>query len=285
MRITVTGASGYVGRAVQGALLERGHEVIAVSRHGAAVEGAHGVAADVLRDPLRPLLVGQDAVIHLVGIIREDPSKGVTFPALHVTATERVLEACLAEGVSRYVHMSALGAAGSGVSRYFETKRRAEEVVRRLMPDAVIVRPSLVFGGGAEFFRTLANLARNPVVPVPGDGHTRFDPVFRGDLATALAAMAEDPEAAGATFEIGGPKRMTLDEMIDWVARLNGRPVPVPKMHVPTALMRPLVGIGERWRGFPVTTDQLAMLNVDNITDDRRWQRWVPTPTPPGHDV
>jgi uncharacterized protein YbjT (DUF2867 family) len=285
MRIVVTGASGYVGRAVQEALLERGHEVTAVSRHGAALSGARGVAADILRDSLRPLLTGQDAVVHLVGIIREDPANGVTFSALHVTATERVLEASCAAGVSRYVHMSALGASASGVSRYFETKRQAEELVRRMMPDAVIVRPSLVFGGGAEFFQTLANLTRNPVVPVPGDGRTRFDPVYRGDLATVLAAMTEDPAAAGETFEIGGPVRMTLDEMVDWVARIRGRAVPVPKMHMPTALLRPLAALGEKWRGFPVTTDQLAMLNVDNITDDRRWHRWVPKPTPPGNDV
>ena len=285
VRIVVTGASGYIGQAVQVALLAAGHEVVAVSRRGQAVPGAAGHALDVMRDPLDAVLAGAEAVIHLIGIIREDPAHGVTFKALHVTAAQRMAEAARRAQIARYVHMSALGATSPGASRYFASKWEAEAVVREIVPTATIVRPSLVFGGGADFFKTLGGLVRNPVVPVPGDGRTRFDPLYRGDLATTLASMPMDPDAAGEAFEMGGPRRLTLDGMVDWMGSLRGRRTPLPKLHLPTAALRPLVRWGERLPGFPLTPDQLAMLSVDNITDDVRWHRWVPEPTAPGTDV
>ena len=286
MRFVVVGASGYVGEAVQGAIRAQGHSVVAVSRHGRAAAGADGVALNVQRDPVGSLLDGVDGVLNLVGIIRETPGEGITYQALHVDATAKLVEAAVQAGTPRYVQMSALGVSPRGGSRYFETKWDAEQLVRERLPHAVVVRPSLVFGGHADFFATLAGLAKNPVVPVPGDGHALFDPVFRGNLATVLASLlsAGAQDVAGQVYEIGGPVRMTLDAMIDWVAEVAGRRPPVPKLHIPLGIMRPLVSVGERVPAFPLTTDQLRMLNVPNITDDTRWHTWVPEPTRPGRD-
>ncbi len=286
MRFVVVGASGYIGEAVQDAILAQGHRVAAVSRHGRGVSGAEGIALNVQRDPIGSLLDGADGVLNLVGIIREMPVQGITYQSMHVDVTAKLAEAALQAGTARYVQMSALGVSPEANSRYFETKGEAEHLVQRRLPQAVVVRPSLVFGGHADFFATLSGLAKNPVVPVPGDGHALFDPVFRGDLATLLASLLSAPAAdvAGQVYEVGGPVRMTLDAMIDWVAEVGGRRPPVPKLHMPLGLMRPVVSLGERVPAFPLTTDQLRMLNVPNITDDTRWHAWVPQPTRPGGD-
>ncbi len=286
MRFVVVGASGYIGEAVQGAILAQGHRVVAVSRHGRGVSGAEGIALNVQRDPMGSLLDGADGVLNLVGIIRETPAEAITYQSMHVDVTAKLAEAALQAGTARYVQMSALGVSPAARSRYFETKWDAEQLVQKRLPQAVVVRPSLVFGGHADFFATLAGLAKNPVVPVPGDGHALFDPVFRGDLATLLASLltAPAPDVAGQVYEVGGPVRMTLNAMIDWVAEVGGRRPPVPKLHMPLGLMRPLVSLGEHVPAFPLTTDQLSMLNVPNITDDTRWHAWVPQPTRPGGD-
>jgi len=263
----------------------RRHEVVAISRHPPVLEHVHGLALDVTTDDLKPALRGVDAVIHLVGIIRERPSAGVTFERVHLGATKRVLEALEGERRPRLVHVSALGTSARGGSAYFETKWAAEEAVRRAWPTATIVRPSLMFGRGADFFQTLLGLAKNPVVPVPGDGETLFEPVARNDVAEAVVRMLEDPKAEGETYEIGGPERLSLNQLIDRMGMILGRSTPLPKMHIPRAALFPLVTLGERLPGFPLTRDQLAMLQIPNITDDTRWHRWVPEPEALGQDV
>jgi uncharacterized protein YbjT (DUF2867 family) len=285
VRVLVTGASGYVGSAVQQACLRAGYEVRALSRSGRAEPGAIGVSHDILSGGLEPFLAGVDAVIHLVGIIREVPTQGITFERLHVEASRTVAEASAATGVPLFVQMSALGTGPRSVSRYFATKYRAEEIIRDRLPMAVIVRPSLVFGGGAPFFATLRQLARQPVVPVPGPGTSLFDPLYRKDLAQVLAAVIQDPDAQGTTLELGGPRRFSLDGLIDLAAEANGRALPVPKMHVPLGFLRPVVAALDGLPAFPLTRDQLAMLNQPNITEDQRWHRYVATPVAPAGDL
>jgi NADH dehydrogenase len=220
---------------------------------------------------------GAEAVIHLVGIIREMPQSGITFEWMHVGATERVLVAMRATGISRLIHMSALGTRRAASSQYHRTKWEAEQLVRAA--DGVkstILRPSLMFGGSPPFFEMLQTLAQLPRVPVPGDGRTLFQPVSVHDVATLIARTLPDDAAYDLTLEIGGPDRFTLNQLFDGMAMRIGRPHP-PKIHLPLGM----VGAVARLSSIlpvPITPDQLAMLTEPNVTDDDTWHRWVPAP-------
>lgn len=278
MRVVVTGASGYVGEQVCRTLTQGGHEVVGISRHQprAFSPEVRWKLGDARTMNLADAFQGCEAVVHLIGIIREIPAQQVTFDAMHVEVTQRVLNAIKEAEVPRLVHMSALGTKPGATSRYHQTKWRAEELVRQAALAATIMRPSLLFGGSPPFFGTLTDLARLPTVPVPGDGMTLFQPVSREDVAQFVLGVLTDQDSVGRTFEMAGPERFTLNQLIDLMARRLGRPKP-PKMHLPLSL----VGMISRLSSIlpiPITPDQLAMLTEANVTDDTAWQRWVPHP-------
>ncbi|CAB1129916.1 NADH dehydrogenase [Candidatus Hydrogenisulfobacillus filiaventi] len=280
MRVVVFGGTGYVGSAVCRALVEQGHQPVAVARRGPVAAGAELAAADARRDELAPLLAGADAAINLIGIIREEPAQGVTFETMHVAVARRVIAALQRAGVRRLLQMSALGTRPGARSRYHQTKWAAEEAVRASGLSWTIVRPSLLFGGGAPFFVMLQDQVRRlPVVPVPGDGRSRLQPVWREDVARLIALALPDPESVGQVYEVGGPRVYSLDELYDAVGRTVGRPR-VPKLHLPLGPLMAAARLGERLPGFPVTVDQLWMLTEDNTTGDTRWHRLVPRPAP-----
>ncbi len=290
MRFLVAGASGYIGTAVQRRLLAMGHQVHAVSRSGRGVSGAQGIALDLLDGGWERLVHGMDGVLNLVGVLREDPSAGVTYQRVHVDGARRLAEAAASARVPRFVQLSSLGAAGSRPGRYLGSKRRAEAAVQAAWPPAVVVRSSMVFGPGAAFVEGLGRLARLPVVPVPGDGQTPFDPVAREDLAAVLAGVLADgledaDPMAGRVLGVGGPRRVTLDDLIDWAGRTAGRREVVPKVHVPVALVHRVAALGDVWGGLPMNRAVLALLTTPSVTDDRRWHRWVPHPQPVGAEA
>lgn len=278
MNIAVTGASGYVGTAIVRHLSEAGHDVTGISRHQPdAFRSLRWVQGDArhmdLVDPFR----GTDAVVHLVGIIRERPAEGATFEAMHVGITERVLAAMRAAGVRRLIHMSALGTRQGAASQYHRTKWQAEQLVRSMHDmDATILRPSLIFGGAPPFFEMLKSLAKLPRVPVPGDGQTLFQPIAREDIAKLAAGILGDADAYGQTLEMGGPDRFTLNQLFDQMGELIGRPNP-PKVHLPLGMVGAAARLS-RVLPVPITPDQLAMLTEPNITSDETWHRWVPRP-------
>ncbi|MDA8198081.1 MAG: NAD(P)H-binding protein [Thermaerobacter sp.] len=286
MRFLVAGASGFLGTAVQAVLVAEGHQVRAVSRSGRAAPGAEGVACNLLGGNISGLLAGVDGVLNLVGVLREDAAAGMTYRRVHVELAKQLARAAASVGVPRFVQLSSLGAAQSRASRYFASKRAAEDAVQATLPRAVVVRSSVVFGDGAPLLTGVSRLARLPVVPVPGDGRTPFDPIARHDVAALLAAvLAEDrEEMAGQVLSVGGPRRLTLDDLVDWAARIGGRRGIVPKMHVPVALVDRAAAVGDVWPGVPVNRAQVHLLTTPNITEDRRWHRWVPHPAPAGED-
>ncbi|GGJ66287.1 complex I NDUFA9 subunit family protein [Deinococcus aquiradiocola] len=267
MNILVTGASGFVGRAVVAELLSRGHAVTALSRQGKGVGGARGVAADVTDLGSVQRAFGQagtvDAVVHLVGIIVEQGAQ--TFRKVHVEATRNVLASTPRE--ARYVHMSALGADPASPSGYSRTKGEAEELVRQSGLNWTIFQPSLIFGLGDDFFgHTLRDLVRlPPVVPQIGDGHFPFRPVSIADVAAAFAGALELPQTAGQTYALTGPTEYTFRGLLNLQQRAMGKHKPV--VPVPLFLMDlavPLMGILPK---PPITRDQYLMLKAGNTAD------------------
>ena len=270
MRIFLAGGTGFVGGHVRKALLARGHSIrLLVHRRGAA--GEPGVEEFEGDATLLPSFVaaasGFDAVINLIGIIREFPGRGVTFERLHVEATRNLISAARTAGVRRYLQMSALGSRADASTGYFRSKFRAEEEVRRSGLDHTIFRPSIIYGPKDDFVNKLARLLRGlPAMPVIGDGEYQLAPISADDVARCFADALEKPETAGKTFELCGPDRMSYNALLDSIARVIGRKG-VLKVKNPLALMRLVVPVLQGFSFFPITTDQIEMLVQGNVCD------------------
>jgi uncharacterized protein YbjT (DUF2867 family) len=275
--VTVFGGSGFIGAQVVRALAKRGLRVrIAVRRPGVAYRvrvlgdvGQIELVQANLRNPasIGRALDGAEACINLVGILYEGGRQG--FQGLHAKGAEEVASAAAARGITNFVQMSALGADPQSPAKYARTKGLGEQAVRAAIPSAVIIRPSVVFGIDDSFFNRFAGLAAiMPVLPLPGGGETRFQPVYVGDLAAAIANAVLDPKAAGKTFEIGGPKAYTYRELmtltleqihksrpllpLPWgVASLIGSLAQIPTKFLPIAPV--------------LTADQVELLKTDSV--------------------
>lgn len=270
MKIFIAGATGFVGGHLTAELLKRGHELMLLSQKGGADArpGVSYVMGDV-NDPASycPAMKGCDAVINLVGIIREFPDRGVTFERLHVEATANMVSSSQKAGVLRYLQMSALGTRLDAVSGYHQTKWRGEEIVRGSGLAWTIFRPSLIFGPGDAFVNMLAgNLRLAPVMPLMGDGNYRLQPIHGDDVARCFAMALDMPETAGHAYELCGEDRLTYRELLDAIAEALGKGHPW-KPAMPLALMRPVIEALQRFSRFPITIDQLQMLLEENICD------------------
>jgi NADH dehydrogenase len=269
-RVFVTGATGFVGRAVVQALRADGHTVRCLVRRGSerdlqglgAIERVEG---DVLvRRGLEDDMAGCQAVIHLVGIIREYPRRGITFEQVHTRGTINVIEAAAASGARRFLHMSSLGTRPSARSRYHRTKWAAEEAVRSSGLRWTIFRPSIIYGRGDQFVTMLAYFVRRyPVMPVIGSGRSRVQPVPVEHVAEGFARALVTVAAEKQTYDVGGPDTVSMIELLDLIGAAVGRRQ-VHKIHLPLRLMRPLTRLLHRLPGYPVTPDQLLMLEEDN---------------------
>jgi uncharacterized protein YbjT (DUF2867 family) len=271
--VFVTGATGFVGRVVIHALRAEGFKVRCLVRRGSehdlrGQEAIERVEGDVLvRQSLDEGMGGCDAVVHLVGIIREHRRRGITFERLHVDATLNVLGAATAAGVRRYLHMSALGASASARSQYHQTKWLAEEAVRASALPWTIFRPSIIYGKGDAFVSMLAGMIRRlPVVPVIGEGRQKLQPIVVEQVAEAFQRALSRPETIKQIYDVGGPDAVTIVELLDAIGLALGRRH-VRKVHLPIALMRTLAVGLQTIPAFPLTTDQIAMLGEDNTCD------------------
>jgi NADH dehydrogenase len=274
MQVFVTGGTGFIGGHLSRALLARGHRIrMLVHRRDIHVDtGVECVTADIT-DPesLAPLVAGCDALINLVGIIREFPGKNVTFQRLHEATATALTVAARMGGVRRFLQMSALGTRPQAVSRYHRSKFQAEETIRASGLDFTIFRPSLVFGPKDAFVNMLAGYIRSsPAVPVIGDGTYRLQPISADDVARCFAQALEMPETVGKTYELGGAERFTYNEMLDIIGRVLGKER-VRKIHAPLAVMRMVVPLMEGFALFPLTMDQIQMLVEENICGSE-WQ-------------
>lgn len=235
-RVMVTGGSGFVGRYVLRELVARGHKPVCLARNRNRIDSVSGdalsdrlevVGGDLFDDgALARSLEGAEACIHLVGIIFEHRLRGQTFDRIHVEATQRVLAACKAAGVKRFVHMSALGARLGAPSKYHRTKALAEGYVRDSGLDWTIFRPSIIHGPDGEFMKLMKTFVADawvpafgflpvpiPVIPYFGDGQARLQPVSVKDVAHCFVAALSKPETIGRIYELGGPEAMTWKEL------------------------------------------------------------------------
>lgn len=276
MKVFITGASGFVGSEIVQQLEQSGHQIRALlrSQNKSAAPSAHETVIGDTTDPLslEGKLAGCDAVINLVGIIREFSGKGITFTRLHTESTRNLLQAAEQQGVKRFLQMSANGARENASTDYHKTKWAAEELVRQSALDWTIFRPSLIFGAHDQFVNMLAGIIRkSPLVPVMGDGRYRLQPVSVKDVATGFVRALDTPESYGKTYHCGGPQAYTYDEILDLIGAALGKKS-VCKIHQPLILMKPLVATLQSISLFPMTSGQLHMLLEENICDPRIWK-------------
>ena len=274
--VTVFGGSGFVGGQVVQALARRGWRVrIACRRPDRAwklqTSGHVGQLQAVRCDATRPddvaaALRGADAAINLIGILYESGRR--TFHAMHVEAARNIAEACAAGGVARLVQVSAIGANPESRSDYALSKAAGEMAVREAKPDAVVIRPSVVFGAGDDFLNRFAALASiAPALPLIGGGQTKFQPVYVADVAEAIARATAAREAAGRTLELGGPAVMTFEDLLSLIRRETYRsfgliPLPFFAARAIGAIAQLTAAVGIA----PVLTrDQVVLLETDNV--------------------
>jgi uncharacterized protein YbjT (DUF2867 family) len=268
--VLVTGAAGFVGPHVVHALRARELPVRALVRDRAngsrlAAWGADVVEGDVT-DPgsLRAALAGVDTVVHLVAIIK---GSRADFERVMAQGTRNLVAAAQEAGVRRIVLASALGLDERTKDRvpYYASKWEMEKSVKASGLEYVIFRPSFIFGRDGGVLPTFVRLARfAPVTPIVGPGTQRLQPIWVEDVAEYYARALELPEAAGRTFEIGGPDAPTWNEFWNRLKRVLG--ARRPSVHLPFAVMRVQAALTEKLPGAPVTRDQLTMLELgDNI--------------------
>jgi uncharacterized protein YbjT (DUF2867 family) len=279
--VTVFGGSGFIGRHLVRALARRGYRVrAAVRRPDLALFlqplGNVGQVVPVqanLRyaESVRRAVEGADAVVNLVGILAEDGRQ--TFDAVQADGARAVAEAAAAAGITRLVQMSAIGADANSESLYARSKAEGEAAALAAVPGAVVVRPSIVFGPEDSFFNRFASLARmSPVLPLIGGGETRFQPVFVGDVAEAIARGVDGTIQGGVAYELGGPEVKTFRALMEYVLAVTGRrrllvPLPFGVARLQAGVLEGLkyATFGLLPEEFLLTRDQVTLLEQDNV--------------------
>jgi NADH dehydrogenase len=273
--VTVFGGSGFIGTQAVRQLAKAGWRIrVAVRNPNLAYRmRMHGdvgqidlVQANVRnRASIQRALEGATAAVNLVGVLHETGRQG--FQAIHAMGARSVAEVAREQGVSRLVQMSALGADADSPSKYARTKAEGELAARAVFADAVVVRPSIVFGQDDHFFNRFAALAAtSPVLPLIGGGKTRFQPVFVGDVGKALAMAVTAEAAGGQIYELGGPAVFSFRELMQLVLAETGRrrillPLPFPVASLMGALGDLVAGLVPP----PITSDQVKLLRTDNV--------------------
>jgi NADH dehydrogenase len=268
----VFGGGGFIGRHFVRRLAKTGAVVRIPSRHPSRLgflrtAGAVGQIVPEIIDTfdeveLEGAIAGADVAVNLIGILAEGGR--AKFPQVHTALPERIARIAARAGVGRFVHVSALGASPDSPSAYARSKAAGEEAVRAAFPSATIIRPSIVFGPEDQFFNRFAGMASiSPALPLIGGGLTKFQPVYVGDVADALMATLRRGEAAGATYELGGPGVFSFRELMELLlAEIGMKRLLVP---VPWGLARVQARFAELLPSKPLTRDQVELLKTDNV--------------------
>lgn len=269
--ITLLGGSGFLGRYVAQALLNKGARIRVAGRSVTSARhikplGNLGqvqlIAADVGKPAsLARAADGADMVINLVGSFDN-------VDAVQHVGAANVAKAAQSAGCTALVHISAIGGDADSPAEYGRSKAAGEAAVHGAFPGAVILRPSIVFGREDQFVNRFAGLIRMlPIVPVIGAA-TKFQPVFVGDVAAAVVHALTGPKYAGQTFDLGGPQVFTMRALNEWIARAIGRsPLFID---VPGFAAQGMAAATGWAPGAPITLDQFRMLGRDNVVDASR---------------
>ncbi len=280
--VTIFGGSGFLGRHVVRALAKRGYRIrVAVRRPDLALFlqplGKVGQIVAVqanLRypDSITRAVERSDVVINLVGILQESGPQ--RFARLQAEGAGAIARAAAAAG-ARMIQVSAIGADANSPSAYARTKAEGERNVLAACPDAIIMRPSLIFGPGDSFFNRFAGLARAlPVLPLAG-AQTRFQPVFVGDVAEAIARAVDGKVAGGRVYELGGPEVATIDHLVRYMLKTIQRsrlvldlPLPLAKIQARALELVDTLTLGMLPDALKLTRDQVILLQTDNVVSE-----------------
>ncbi len=245
---------------------------------GFGVETYSGDVTDY--DSLVAGMKGCDCVINLVGIIREDQKKGITFERLHYLGTKNCVDAASVNGIRRFIQMSALGARENAVTKYHTTKYAAEQYVRASGLNYTIFRPSIIFGKEDKFLNYFAEMVKKyPAMIVFGDGQYMMQPVSVINVAQFYARSVNNENAFNKTFSLCGPKRYTYNELLDCAGKTVN--LSVSKIHIPLFLSKAIVWTLGGISSFPITYEQLIMLLENNICDEKTpYEMFGITPVP-----
>ena len=283
--VTVFGGTGFVGVQVVRALARTGARIrVAVRNPGRGYRlrmlgevGQIQIVQANVRNPasVARALEGAEACVNLVGVLYGSAHQ--TFSAVHAEGAATLAAACKARKITRFVQMSAIGADASSTSQYARTKAQAEVAVRALIPSAVIIRPSVVFGAEDAFFNKFGALAAmSPVLPLIGGGETKFQPVFVADVAAAIARAVTDPDCAGHTYELGGPGVHSFRDLMEMVCSVTYRQKILAVVPWPIAALIGMAGnIQASLKGVVglvtapmLTRDQVELLRSDNVVSE-----------------
>jgi uncharacterized protein YbjT (DUF2867 family) len=267
MRVLLTGASGFIGRAVAQALRARGHAVVPVLRHPPA--GSRDVVqADFAGIPRRSWWVAQlagiDAVVNAVGILREQD--GQTFRALHSLAPVELFQACAAAGVRTVIQVSALGADEHARSAYHLSKKAADDVLRALPLAGAVVQPSLVYGPGGTSAALFNKLAMAPLLPFPQGGRMLVQPVHLDDVVQGIVQLVEEPPLSIATLAFAGPQPLALRDYLADLRSALGEPRRQWIVAMPASLFRTGASLAAHLPGSMLDAETADMLLAGNAT-------------------
>ncbi len=270
--VTVFGGSGFIGRHLVGALAKAGWVIRVAVRRPSQAEflkplgdvGQISLIRVKAQDAasVRNVVQGSQAVINLLGILYERGEQN--FATVHVTAAQNIAKAAATAGAERLVHISAIGADKQAEADYARSKGAGEDAVRAAFPEATILRPSVVFGPEDNLFNLFAGLCRiSPALPLIGGGHTRFQPVYVGDVAAAALRALDEVASRGRTYELGGPRIYTFKEMLQIMLRqICRRRLLIP---LPFGLAMAQAALLELMPIPLLTRDQVKMLRCDNV--------------------
>ncbi|MCX7793783.1 MAG: complex I NDUFA9 subunit family protein [Thermodesulfovibrionales bacterium] len=273
-KLFIAGGTGFVGTHLIEALLEQGLSFKCLVRDEKKAlklkeEGIETHIGDITdKASLKDALKGIDIVVHLVGIIEGSKED---FKKIHVEGTENLIKEALKSDIKLFVYQSALGASLKGETPYEKTKALAEELVISSGIPYIIFRPSLIIGRGDGFTKKLTDIIKNfPVIPVPGDGKTRFQPVYIGDWVKAFIKAVFYKKEKNSLYEIGGPEHLSYNEILEILMEATG--IRKPIIHIPLLLIKTGLPAGriikQLGADIPLPTpDQLKLLKKDNITD------------------